>query len=90
MTDSTINLLKQENINTDGSSIMGRPGSRVGFLEMTQVKNSIIIFTPVQCACIKVDEEKKVDAVEAFYDSVLGNHSAVQKLTFISESLLKF
>ena len=34
---------------------------------------------------VKVDEEKKVDAVRVFYKGVVGNVNAVQILQFISK-----
>ena len=34
---------------------------------------------------LKVDEEKKVDAVREFYKTVLGDFTAVQRLQLLSE-----
>ena len=37
------------------------------------------------CKQIKVDEEKKVDAVRDFYKNVLGDFTTVQRLQLLSE-----
>ena len=60
---------------------------------VTFVRDDLVsnFFTATQCRLyihythVKVDEEKKVDAVRVFYKGVVGNVNAVQILQFISK-----
>ena len=74
-------------MNPGGNIKMRRPftgrSSRIDFANMTQV-----LFSTekqfLEVTFLKVDEEKKVDAVREFYKTVIGDMDAVQRLQLIS------